>query len=44
MGGCAFAGISYVKYVKKVLPLFAIQVVLAMFAVTCLQLMGWTGL
>lgn len=44
MGGCAFAGISYLKYVRKVLPLFIVQVVLAMITVTILQIIGWTGI
>lgn len=43
MGGLAFADISYGKYLKKVLPLFALQLVLAMTAITALQLIGWNG-
>lgn len=44
MGGLSFAGLGYGKYIKKVLPLFIVQVALAMLAVTVLQMIGWTGL
>lgn len=44
MGGLAFAQVSYGKYIKKVLPLFICQILLAMLAVTILQNVGWTGL
>lgn len=43
MGGLGFAGISYGRYLKKVMPLILLQLVLAMLAIIILQNMGWTG-
>ncbi len=44
MGGLGFAGITYGKYLKKVLPLILIQLGLSFVAITILQIIGWTGL
>ena len=44
MGGLAFAGLGYGKYLKKVMPLIIIQIALAHVAITVLQMIGWTGL
>lgn len=44
MGGLAFADVSYGKYIKKVLPLFILQISLAAVAVVILQSIGWTGI
>lgn len=44
MGGLGFAGLSYGKYLKKVLPLILIQLALSFVAITVLQSIGWTGL
>ncbi|MBL3538118.1 Na+/H+ antiporter NhaC family protein [Aminivibrio sp.] len=42
MGCLGIAGIAYEKYVKWIFPLIAIQVVLAMVALTVLQTIGWS--
>lgn len=44
MGGLGFAGISYGKYLKKVMPFIILQLVLALIAIVVLQSIGWTGL
>lgn len=44
MGGLGFAGISYGRYLKKVMPFILLQLVLAMIAIVVLQTIGWTGL
>lgn len=44
MGGLGFAGISYGRYLKKVMPLILLQLVLAMIAIVVLQSAGWTGM
>ena len=44
MGGLGFAGISYGKHLKKVLPLILVQLALSFVAITVLQSIGWTGL
>ena len=44
MGGLGFAGLSYGKYLRDVMPLIILQVVLALGAIIFLQSIGWTGL
>ena len=41
MGCLGIAGVPYPKYVKWVFPLIAVQIVLAMVALTVLQMIGW---
>ena len=41
MGCLGIAGIAYEKYVKWIFPLIALQLVLAIAAITVLQLIGW---
>jgi len=41
MGCLGIAGIAYEKYVKWIFPLIALQLVLAVVALTVLQLIGW---
>lgn len=42
MGCLGIAGIAYEKYVKWIFPLIALQIVLAMVALTVLQTIGWS--
>lgn len=42
MGCLGIAGIAYEKYVKWIFPLIALQIVLAMAALTVLQTIGWS--
>ena len=42
MGCLGLSGIAYEKYVKWIFPLIALQIVLAMVALTVLQTIGWS--
>jgi len=42
MGCLGLASLSYEKYVKWVFPLIALQIALAVVALTVLQMMQWS--